>query len=162
MKNKLREYEFIDKIAKKLHEAWVKEKLEQGWKYGEVTDKNSKIHSSLIPYEELTEEEKEIDRMYVREISKILENKGLRLIKGKAKKTFNNIERIASFLHELWREKRIKDGWTYASTYSHENKTDPQLIEYEKLPEESKALNRKTASLILKILEEEGYQIKMS
>lgn len=52
----------IEQIAKNVHEVWAKNRLEQGWVYGEVRNDELKQHPCLIPYEELPEVEKAYDR----------------------------------------------------------------------------------------------------
>lgn len=37
------------------HDAWMKERLEQGWKLGPVKDAAKKEHPALVPYEQLPE-----------------------------------------------------------------------------------------------------------
>ena len=37
------------------HEAWMKERIEQGWVFGEVKDAEKKTHPALRPYSELSE-----------------------------------------------------------------------------------------------------------
>lgn len=54
------------------HERWMSEKLEGGWRYGEKRDDTQKIHPSLVPYENLSEPEKEKDRDTIRQIPEIL------------------------------------------------------------------------------------------
>lgn len=45
------------------HDNWMKHKLEQGWKYGEVKDVRKKTHPDLVPFEELPDIEKRKDTM---------------------------------------------------------------------------------------------------
>ena len=54
------------------HERWMSEKLEGGWRYGEKRDDAQKLHPSLVPYENLSEPEKEKDRDTIRQIPEIL------------------------------------------------------------------------------------------
>lgn len=52
----------VEKMAKNVHEIWAQTRINQGWTYGEVRNDELKQHPCLIPYEELTEEEREYDR----------------------------------------------------------------------------------------------------
>lgn len=52
----------LEVIAKNVHEMWAKERISQGWTYGERRDDALKHHPCLIAYEELPEEEKDYDR----------------------------------------------------------------------------------------------------
>lgn len=49
-------------IARNVHEVWAQKKLQQGWIYGEAIDEDLKTHSSLVPYEQLSEQERSYDR----------------------------------------------------------------------------------------------------
>lgn len=51
----------VDQMAKNCHEVWAETRMRQGWKYGPARDDNKKLHPDLIPYEQLSEEEKEFD-----------------------------------------------------------------------------------------------------
>lgn len=51
----------VDLMAKNCHEVWSETRMRQGWVYGPVRDDNKKQHPDLIPYEQLSEEEKEFD-----------------------------------------------------------------------------------------------------
>ena len=52
----------LEAMAKNVHEIWAKERLAQGWTYGEKRDDAQKRHPCLVAYEDLPEEEKEYDR----------------------------------------------------------------------------------------------------
>lgn len=52
----------VERMAKNVHEVWAKKRMDEGWKYGEVRNEILKLHPCLIPYDDLTEVEKEYDR----------------------------------------------------------------------------------------------------
>lgn len=47
------------------HEEWLKEKQATGWKYGPVKDPEKKEHPCFVPYEELPEEQKKKDALFI-------------------------------------------------------------------------------------------------
>ena len=47
------------------HESWLREKTEQGWKYGPVKDPDKKEHPCFVPYAELSAEQKMKDYVFV-------------------------------------------------------------------------------------------------
>lgn len=47
------------------HENWLKEKTEQGWKYGKVKDVDKKEHPCFVPYDELPAEQKVKDSLFI-------------------------------------------------------------------------------------------------
>jgi len=56
------------------HIRWSWDKRLNGWIYGNVKDNSNKIHPGLIPYQELSESEKEKDRELVRLIPALLQD----------------------------------------------------------------------------------------
>ena len=47
------------------HEAWFLDKLDDGWKYGEVKDAEKKEHPCCVPYDELPAEQRVKDALFV-------------------------------------------------------------------------------------------------
>ncbi len=68
-------------LAENTHEVWAKGRMAEGWTYGEKKDDDLKTHPSLVPYEELSEEEKDYDRRTSQETLKVLYSMGYRLIR---------------------------------------------------------------------------------
>lgn len=69
-------------IAKNTHENWAKNKLEDGWVYGDTLDDEIKTHPCLMEYEKLSEEDKDYDRTTALEAIKLLIKKGYKITKG--------------------------------------------------------------------------------
>ncbi|HRX53275.1 MAG TPA: RyR domain-containing protein [Verrucomicrobiales bacterium] len=69
------------------HEGWMAEKTGEGWIYGPRRDDTAKIHPSIIPYAELSEEEREKDRSAVRNYPALLQRAGLKLQRSPAELT---------------------------------------------------------------------------
>ena len=67
----------IETLAEYEHESWVDERASTGWVYGPKKDVAKKISPYLIPYSELTEEIKELDRDTIRNIPDLLEMIGM-------------------------------------------------------------------------------------
>lgn len=70
-----------ESIAKNVHEVWAKNRLQEGWTYGECRDDIKKTHPCLIPYEELTEVEKDYDRRTSQETIKTIISMGYKITK---------------------------------------------------------------------------------
>lgn len=75
------EPDVMEKLAAAAHKVWMDGKLRDGWKYGTVIDKPNKIHSCLVPYDQLSEVDKDSDRDMVRGIPKILAAAGYTIVK---------------------------------------------------------------------------------
>jgi serine phosphatase RsbU (regulator of sigma subunit) len=68
--------EEIEIMARVEHLRWSWDKRLNGWIFGNVKDNSNKIHPGLIPYEELSEPEKDKDRELVRMIPALLQDIG--------------------------------------------------------------------------------------
>ncbi len=49
-------------LAENAHEVWSRERLAQGWKWGPKRDDGKKEHPNLVPYKQLSEDDKRFDR----------------------------------------------------------------------------------------------------
>ena len=49
-------------MAKNTHEVWAAARINEGWRFGPVRDDARKLHPCLVPYEQLSDAEKEYDR----------------------------------------------------------------------------------------------------
>ncbi|HEY0073677.1 MAG TPA: RyR domain-containing protein [Abditibacteriaceae bacterium] len=54
--------ELTEKLARNIHEVWAQGRVSEGWRYGPQRDDAQKEHPSLVPYEQLSESEKDYDR----------------------------------------------------------------------------------------------------
>ncbi len=59
-------------LAENTHEVWAQGRMSEGWVYGEKTDPERKTHCQLVPYDELSESEKDYDRRTSLEALKVL------------------------------------------------------------------------------------------
>ncbi|MBE6562989.1 MAG: Ryanodine receptor Ryr [Ruminococcaceae bacterium] len=70
-----------EKIAENVHEIWSVGRIRDGWVYGEVRDDEKKTTPCLVPYGELSEEEKEYDRNTALETLKLIVALGYKMTK---------------------------------------------------------------------------------
>ena len=73
--------ELSEMIAKNTHEVWSAGRIRDGWTYGEVRDDAARTHPCLIPYEELTEEERAYDRATSMETLRLVIKLGYKIVK---------------------------------------------------------------------------------
>lgn len=73
--------ELLEILSKNVHDNWALERLNDGWKYGSERNDEKKEHPCLIPYEELTENEKEYDRNTAIQTLKVVISLGYQIIK---------------------------------------------------------------------------------
>jgi RyR domain len=70
----------LDLLAQLEHDRWCQERLAHGWRHGANRDDNAKIHPDLVPWPELPEPRRRIDRDHVNAIPQLLSEIGLRAI----------------------------------------------------------------------------------
>lgn len=73
--------ELSEDLARNTHEVWAFNRMNQGWTYGPIRDDSHKKHPDLIPYEELSEEEKDYDRQTAFSAIKFILLKGFQIVK---------------------------------------------------------------------------------
>jgi hypothetical protein len=66
-------------LAQHTHDAWARLRRADGWRYGPRRDDARKEHPGLVPYDELSESEKEYDRTTAREVLRALLALGYRI-----------------------------------------------------------------------------------
>lgn len=52
----------IEEISKNTHEVWAQGKIDNGWSWAYEYDEKNRKHPCLVPYEKLSELEKDYDR----------------------------------------------------------------------------------------------------
>lgn len=71
--------ELAEMIAQNVHEVWSIGRMADGWTYGDERNDALKQHPCLVPYEDLTEEEKEYDRHTSQETLKLIMKLGFKI-----------------------------------------------------------------------------------
>jgi class 3 adenylate cyclase/tetratricopeptide (TPR) repeat protein len=61
-----------ERLARNGHDLWARQRLSEGWSYGPERNDRKKEHPGLVPYEELSDSEKEYDRRTALESIKML------------------------------------------------------------------------------------------
>ncbi|MDR1369318.1 MAG: Ryanodine receptor Ryr [Dysgonamonadaceae bacterium] len=71
--------ELTELLSRNIHEVWAKQRIADGWKYGEKRDDTRKEHPGIVPYEELSETEKTYDRNTAMETLKVITKLGFEI-----------------------------------------------------------------------------------
>jgi hypothetical protein len=72
----------VEKLAQNNHDHWARKRIDEGWRYGVTRNDSKKEHPDLVPYDQLTESEKEYDRKTVVEALKAIIALGYEVRKG--------------------------------------------------------------------------------
>ena len=73
--------ELTEKIAENVHENWSAGRIADGWQYGPQRDDVRRLTPCLVPYDELSEEEKEFDRTTAMQTLKLIVALGYKIVK---------------------------------------------------------------------------------
>ena len=71
----------VEEMSRNVHEVWAKSRMDQGWSWGPQRDDELKTHPDLVPYDELTEEEKDYDRDTSMQTIKLILKLGFKISK---------------------------------------------------------------------------------
>ena len=71
----------VEEMSKNVHEVWAQTRIAQGWTYGEERNDAEKKHPCLVPYGELSEDEKTYDRNTSVETIKLILKLGFKISK---------------------------------------------------------------------------------
>jgi voltage-gated potassium channel Kch len=72
----------VEDLARLEHDRWVRDKASEGYRYGPERDDTRRIHPLMVPWEELSEDEREKDRSPMRELPRLLARVGLEIQRG--------------------------------------------------------------------------------
>ncbi|MEK6409098.1 MAG: RyR domain-containing protein [Acidobacteriota bacterium] len=179
------EDELLEKLAEAAHEVFVQELLDGGYRLGQQTDDELKTHSSMKPYSELPEDEKQQNRSNVRDISNKLARSGYVMIPARSNEPpFDfpgaDLEMLAAMEHERWMKTKIDAGWRWAPETDKAKQLHNDLLAWRKptdeerarlssaeaaaigpdeLPEQEKEKDRVLVRGIPKILAQAGYTV---
>jgi len=70
------------------------------------------------------------------------------------------IETLAENTHEVWSQKRMKEGWTYGPQRNDAKKKHPDLVPYSELTETEKSYDRVVVTQVVKVILALGYKIR--
>lgn len=163
------EGELLETLAKLNHLLFCKNLRKEHVILGNVTDENAdpKTHSSLKPYEKLSEHEKEQNRGAVRDIPNKLARFGYAMVPRRDNEPGivfpkKDLEAMAKLEHDRWMKAKIDAGWKYASITNKDKKLHALLVEWKdsKLTKEEKDKDRRLVSESIPcMLKKAGYTI---
>ena len=111
----------LEELSIAHHKIFCEDMAAKGYKSGSTTDEENKIHSSLRPYSELPEDEKNQNRDAVRAIPQKLASIGYIMIPVRSNappfqfsKGSEELEKLAQTEYERWRKIKQDDEWRYS------------------------------------------------
>jgi hypothetical protein len=157
----------LEKLAAAAHEVFCEGLRKKGYRYGTQTDSKQKIHSSLLPYEQLPDDEKEQNRLNVRDIANKLSHAGYLMRPARSHEhPFNfpegDLDTLSQMEHERWMNDKLSTGWQFAAKTDKAKKLHQALVLWEKLPKKEKDKDREMVRGIPKILARAGFAVEKS
>jgi len=70
----------VERLAEHVHDRWAEGRLREGWRFGPERNDQLKTMSTLVPYADLPEQEKEFDRVTALATLRFLHREGYRLV----------------------------------------------------------------------------------
>lgn len=137
------EDELLEKLARAAHEVFVQQLRDSGYTFGPHTDDELKTHSSLKPYAELPEEEKEQNRGNVRDMSRKLARAGYVMVPARSNEpAFDfpgaDLDLLAEMEHERWMKAKVEAGWRWASETDKQNQLHKDLLPWHTLTDDER------------------------
>lgn len=143
-------------LARAIHEIYVDSQRREGHENAE--------NPALVPWDRLPEDLKESNRSQADHIGQKLQAIGCDLapLTEWAASAFaladDEIETMARMEHERWMRERHAQGWTLGPR-DPQRKTNPNLVEWDALPESGRAFNRDAIRQLPESLFHAGFQI---
>ncbi len=160
------EGELLEKLAGLHHNMFCEELREKNYKAGPVTDEKRKVHSSLKPYQRLSDLEKEQNRLAVRDIPAKLACIGYVMIPARSNELpfefpddQRDLEKLAELEHERWMRVKQASGWRYEAMTDKARNVHEAMLPWAELPESQKEKDRTLVRAIPKILAGAGYTV---
>jgi hypothetical protein len=154
----------LDKLARANHAAFCEALLAQGYQPGPVTDDLLKIHSSLVPFDDLPEDEQGQNRLFALDIPYKLSHTAYAMLQARSNEPAfgfpgEALELLAELEHRRWMEAKLRAGWQRAAETDKAKKLHALLVPWAELAEEERKKDRELVRRIPDILARVGYTI---
>lgn len=70
----------VEDLASNAHDIWARQRIGEGWTHGPKRNDDLKQHPGLVPYDDLSESEKDYDRIMAVETLKAISALGYRIV----------------------------------------------------------------------------------
>jgi len=153
----------IEALAAACHVAFRREREKQGYKWGAVRDDDAKTHPLLIPYDQLSEADKERNRVTARLTYAKLSAIGYRVERaGSAASAVARIpeeqsEELMRMEHDLWLREHLLRGYQWAPKTADNLRLHRDIVDYDELSAEDRALDAVPLQGIVEVMDHFGY-----
>jgi len=161
-----------DLITRGTHELLARD-LHQSYLDGLMAQGVPPDSPDLIPWDDLAEEVKERNRQQADRIATILGQHGYRIVPltdwsacdqvftdEDGSEESDKVQAMARMEHDLWCQVMQAEGWRYGPQRSKTQKTNPDLVPWDQLPEGEIAKNEQFIRRLPRVLSRSGFQIE--
>jgi hypothetical protein len=158
------EGKLLEELAEATHEIFCEGLRYRGYTFGPKHDDTRRICAALVPYAELSEEQKEQNRQNVRHIPVKLQAAGYLMVPARSEEpplrfSEDAVEELAEAEHERWMRSMLDDGWAYNYETDRTKKLHRNLIPWDTVSEVHKDKDRDLVRGIPEILARAGYSV---
>lgn len=145
-------------LAQAIHQGYVQDQLASGHSPAD--------NPAMLPWHRLPAEFKESSRRQADDIRHKLQAIGCdvvvnpQLFGSRFRFTEAEIEMLARREHERWVEERLAAGWRWGAKKDIDAKTNPNLLPWDDVPEETKGYNREAIRRIPRVLAKADLEIR--
>jgi hypothetical protein len=155
----------LDDLAQAVHDLFCEDLRIKGYRYGAVTNDEAKTHSSLLPFSELPDDEKEQNRLNVIDIPEKLILAGYVMRPARSNEPpfefpGEELDLLAESEHDRWMQAKLQAGWRHAPQTDKSKKLHQALVDWENLPEQEKEKDRQIVRNIPLVLARAGYAVQ--
>jgi len=156
----------FEALAEACHEAYIKMKSAAGWRYGSPRDDRAKLHPWLVPYDQLPEAVKEMNRGTARLTLAKLADLGYvihRLRPADAAAAtpyrFNADEKkmLVCLEHDIWLRDKMLRGYAWAPETCEPLRLHRDIAAFRDVPDEDQELDRVITETIPVVLHKHGF-----
>lgn len=138
------EGEMLETLARANHQVFCESLRAKQYRYGKKTDDKRKTHSSLKPYDQLPEDEKDQNRGAIKDIANKLGRVGYVMIPARSNEPpFGfpglDLEMLSAMEHERWMKAKIEAGWRYGLHTIKAKQIHEDLLPWRKLSDDERA-----------------------
>jgi len=155
--------------AEACHQAWFNMKTAEGWRYGASRDDRAKLHPWLVPYDQLPEAVKEMNRSTARLTMAKLADLGyvIRRLRpadaaATAPYTFNADERkmLVCLEHDIWLRDKMLRGFAWSAQTRPELRLHRDIAVFQDVPAADQELDWVITETIPVVLHKHGFVLE--
>jgi hypothetical protein len=157
----------VEGLAKACHDAYRANREADGWEYGEVLDSANRKSPLLVPYDRLSEGEKEANRLTarlteakLREVGFSNEPSGASDRPGVSADQYAlQADRLAEIEHDIWLRDRLLSGYEWAEETKKSLRQNKHIAPFATLAVSEQDVDRAIVRSIPQVLAESGYRL---